>query len=200
MLWGLLAAFVVLGAMSARPLTASAATSCPAGWESGNHSYGMGVGSLGCAKVVGNASGNSNSTKGSEETITIPAGVQVVRIGAIGGTPLEDGGCAYPDAVSGEMHVTEGEQLTVIAGGAGGRYTPTKVGAAIPGDGGSGGAGQNNGGQGGAWGPESETAGGGGGGGSFVFGPGGPLLVAGGTGGGGASAYSGGGAGKDGKG
>ena len=157
---------VLLALMLGAP-AASAAGGCAPGWSN----------------VGGNQCGLTVNYTGSSQTVTIPSGVTQVEIGAYGAA---GGGAPYdtsspPDSDggfgAGFLTVTPGEQLTVLAGGAG-----SIVKNAAAGVGGYGGGG--NGGKGGVSGENGVFGGGGGGGGTFIWGPAGSLLLAAGGGGG----------------
>lgn len=151
---------------------AAAPASCPSGWTQ-NRQPDL-TGTLPCNFVDLGFGGPGHATN-TTETVTVPAGVSVLHMNAVGGVG-DSPDCNYPDEVYGDLAVTPGERLTVIAGNAGQHLSQPAGGVpAIPGQGGFGGGG--NGGTG------YNGAGNGGGGGSFVFGPSGVLLVSGGTGG-----------------
>jgi hypothetical protein len=156
--------------------SAAGAVSCPSGWKTGN--IGLSDAPPAWCKFATNGYGTAYggvSSPGNPKTATVPAGVTLLHLDAVGG--WGDGQCNYPDVVSGDLAVTPGEQLTLVPGDAGGHGKETSGNVPnISGAGGFGGGGSGGG-------DDFAGQGEGGGGGSFVFGPSGVLLVSGGTGG-----------------
>lgn len=151
----LVAGFVTATTVSISPASATATTSCPTGLT-----------------LVDGVCTTTFSYTGAPQTFTVPSGVSSLvavvggGVGGTNGTGLVGGWGGEETAT---LPVTDGESLTIVAGGQG--IAPVTS-SSIQGIGGYGGGGAGT------------YEGGGGGGGSFVFGPSNTLLVAAGGGGG----------------
>jgi Glycine rich protein len=130
------------------------------------------------------------SYTGGPQTMTVPAGVAMLKMVAVGGAG-PGGYLGEPEyegdggGFGGELPITAGTKLTVIVGGAG--HVASSTEGAPGGYGGGGKGGNYEGTEAGRYGAD------GGGGGSFIFAPGNKLLMAGGGGGGGGGGGDGGG-------